>query len=114
LSSLPSRARAFPPQLPLDFSQRVRRTDPETSKVAALRAGEFAAAHHAKIVGSLVTQGAATIYELAERVGIDHVAVARRMAELERLTVARPKVEDGKPVTRPGPKGRGCRVWEAC
>lgn len=98
-------------QLDLDFraAQRARRDDPETSKAAAAGASDFAAAHLAKILGSLVTQGKATIYELADRTGLDHVAVARRLPELEERQVARPTSEK-----RAGPTGRACRVWEAC
>lgn len=93
-------------QLALDFDKRARRTDPETSKEAAARAVEFAHAHHAKIVGSLMTQGNGTIYEIAGRTGLDHVAVARRMKELEELQAVK-RTED----RRAGPTGRTCTVW---
>jgi predicted ArsR family transcriptional regulator len=96
-------------QSAFDFTKRVRRRDPATSRAAAARAGEFGGDHHAKIMGSLMTQGAGTIYELAERTRLNHVAVARRMSELEELGVARPRQE-----MRPSPSGRACRVWEAC
>ena len=104
-----SRARVLTPQLPIDFTQRARRDDPVTSHQAAARVVEFAHAHQAVIVGSLMSQGSGTIYEIAARTGLDHVQVARRMAELEALQVARPTAE-----TKPSPKGRPCRVWEAC
>lgn len=98
-------------QLDLDFAarQRARRTDPETSHEAAREVVTFAHDHHAKILGSLVTQGAGTIYELAARTGLDHVAVARRLPELEEFKVARPTE-----IKRVGPTGRQCRVWVAC
>lgn len=48
------------PQLAFDFTKRVRRRDPETSRAAAARAGEFGSDHHAKIVGSLLTQARPT------------------------------------------------------
>lgn len=105
--SLAPRARVL--QLPLDFEKRARRADPVTSHLAAAEVVHFAHAHHAKIVGSLITQGAGTIYEIGERIGLDHVAVARRMPELEALNVARPSG-----ATKTGPTGRQCRVWEAC
>jgi predicted ArsR family transcriptional regulator len=97
------------PQLALDFSKRARRRDPQTSHDAAARLAEFAHDHHAKILGSLVTEGKGTIHEIAASTGLDHVAVARRLPELEALMVARPTQE-----TKPSPKGRACRVWEAC
>ena len=87
---------------------RARADDPDTSKAAALAAAEFAGDHRAKILGSLMTQGPATIYELAARTGLDHVAVARRLPELEERGVAMPT-----DATRKGPTGRACRVWEA-
>lgn len=96
-------------QFAFDFTRRARRRDPETSKAAAARAGEFGSDHHRKIVGSLMTQGPATIYELAERTKLDHVAIARRLPELEKLGVARPTQN-----MRASPSGRACRVWEAC
>lgn len=96
------------PQLALDFSKRARREDPDTSKVAAASAVQFGHAHQAAIVGSLMTQGPGTIYEIGERTGLDHVAVARRMKELQELGAARPREE-----TKAGPTGRQCRVWEA-
>ena len=95
-------------QLAIDFEKRARRDDPETSHAAARRVSEFASEHHAKIQGSLMQQGPGTIYELAERTGLDHVAVARRLPELEELGTAEPTDE-----TRPSPKGRACRVWRA-
>lgn len=96
-------------QLALDFTKRARRDDPVTSHQAAAQVQEFAHHHHAKILGSLITQGRATIHELAERLGLDHVQIARRLPELQALAVARPTDE-----TKPSPKGRPCRVWEAC
>lgn len=97
-------------QLDLDFAavQRARRSDPETSKVAARAASDLAGVHMHKILGSLISQGDGTIYELAGRTGIDHVAIARRMSELEERQVAEPTGQ-----TRLGPKGRPCRVWRA-
>lgn len=102
-------------QLDLDFraSTRARRDDPETSHEAARAAVTVAGDHMAKILGSLITQGRGTIYEVAERLGLTHVQVARRMPELEERQVARPAMENGSPLTRLSPSGRPCRVWEA-
>ena len=95
-------------QLAIDFSCAARRDDPMTSVEAADRVKEFAHRHHAVILESLATQGPGTIYDIAERTGIDHVAVARRMSELEELRVAECTGEK-----LPGPTGRNCRVWRA-
>lgn len=92
----------------LDFAKRARAGDPLTSHLAAEQASAFAAAHQAKILGALLTQGPGTIYDIAERTGLDSVAVARRMAELEALKTARPTG-----LTKAGPTGRQCRVWAA-
>lgn len=69
----------------------------------------MAADHLAKILGSLIVDGAGTIYEVAARLGLTHVQVARRMPELEERGVARPRAGE----TRLSPSGRACRVWEA-
>jgi predicted ArsR family transcriptional regulator len=48
-----------------------------------------------------------TIYEIAGRSGLDHVAVARRISELrDKMKLV---VDSG--LTRPSPKGRACTVW---
>lgn len=81
-----------------------RRTDPATSKRAAVQAGTFAESHRGRILAALERPG--TIKELAARTGIDHVAVARRMGELQR---AEP------PLAQPtGEVREGCRVWMRC
>ena len=91
-------------QLAIEF--HARRADPETSHKAAKRAKEFAGEHHRAILRFLGRSlGDATIYVIAENIGIDHVAVGRRMAELERAGLVRTEGE------RPGPTGRMCRVW---
>ena len=84
-----------------------RITDPTTSHDAADMAEAFLFDHHAKIVESLRVRGPGTIYEIAERTGIDHVAVARRMKELELKAWAMRTDE-----TRPSPLGRQCTVWK--
>lgn len=99
-------ARKSDEQPDLFFTTRARRDDPDTSKAAAARVPHFQDAHHAKILGSIMAQGPGTIYEIGDRVGLDHVQVARRMAELEELEVAEPTGE-----TRLSPTGRQCRVW---
>ena len=94
----------------LDFSGRARRDDPATSHAAARRVGEFGHVHHAVILTALEARGPATIYELAERTGLDHVAVARRMSELAGGVPGTGRVHrTGE--TRPGPTGRQCDVW---
>jgi hypothetical protein len=81
---------------------RARREDPATSQLAAARAGTFAPKHRDVILAALAMPG--TIKEIAQRTGIDHVAVARRMSEIERAGDAKPTDE----------VRAGCRVWTRC
>ena len=92
-------------QLPLDFRRLARRNDPSTSKVAAARVIDFADGHYALIIAALA-HGEATIYEIAERSGLSHVQVARRMPELAEAALV---VDTGS--TKPSPSGRPCRIW---
>lgn len=84
---------------------RSRTDDPATSHAAASRARRFLDDHHSRIVGVLGIPG--TIYDIARRTGMDHVAVARRMSEL----VASGRIMDtGR--TAPSPSGRECTVYD--
>ena len=85
---------------------RARATDPATSHAAADAAESFIPHHHANIVDALYSKGPATIYEIARLTGIDHIAVARRMKEIERLGSVYRTAD-----TRPSPQGRQCTVW---
>lgn len=76
-----------------------RRRDPETSKAAALQAVNFAELHRGRILAVFDRPG--TIYDLAERCGLDRVAIARRLPELERQGLVEPTNE----------RRDGCRVW---
>lgn len=92
----------MPEQLPL-FARRARRRDPLSSKIAAGQAVQFDQAHYAKLLASR----GGTIYEMADETGLDAVAIARRMPELQDYGRAR-----ATEVHRPSPSGRPCRVWE--
>lgn len=85
----------------LPFPQ-ARATDPHTSKEAARRAATFANNHRDRIHAALDTP--ANIYEIAERTGLDHVAVARRMAEMQRMGL----------VERTGVTRDGGKEWRRC
>lgn len=60
-----------------------RRRDPSTSKEAARRSASFANNHRDRIHAALATPG--TIFDIARRTGLDHVAIARRMSEMQRM-----------------------------
>lgn len=87
-------------QMALTFAApAARRRDPDTSKAAARRALDFAAGHYARIYAALETDG--TIYEIGQRCGLDHVAVARRLPEMAKAGLAEPTAA----------RREGCRVW---
>lgn len=79
---------------------RARKRDPETSQRAGRNARQFAAGHFALILDAL-SQGPGTAKEIALRSGLDYVAVARRMNELQQA---------GK-VALTGEERDGCREW---
>lgn len=89
------------------MNPRARITDPATSQATGVAAVAFVCDHHAKIIAALEDGGPGTIYEVEARTGIDHVAVARRMKELEMQKLVL-RTEN----TRPSPLGRQCTVWE--
>ena len=101
-------------QLAMDFDAPVfrpeiaaRRSDPATSRAAASQARALAADHHARILAALRDRGAAGKSEIAERTGLDGVAVARRMAEMQRAGLVR---LTGEQVLSAA--GRAEREWE--
>lgn len=100
-----------PPPIPASSAPppRARTQDPATSHAAAASMRSVAGDQHRRILWALQKGGAATIHELAYRcIGLDHVAIARRLPELEEAGKVRPTGEE-----RPGPNGRACRVWVA-
>lgn len=71
-------------QLALSFEPvRARRTDPATSQRAASKVERFASGHFAKILAGLAPFTCATYREIACEAGLEPVAVARRLRELE-------------------------------
>ena len=84
------------------FSQspRARRRDPQTSHVAAEKAGHFQARHIALIWDVLKDLGKMTPREIAKWLDMDYVAIQRRGAEMERrgLIERGPEIKDGQKV----------------
>lgn len=71
-------------QLALTFEPvRSRRSDPATSQRAAAKVERFAGGHFAKILGALADLKTGTYREIAFAAGLEPVAVARRLRELE-------------------------------
>ena len=81
---------------------RARRRDPSTSHAAAERvsASGRADAHRAMIVAAIRRRPGMTYREIADLVGLEPVAVGRRLVEVERLSLA-----------RPGDARDGMRTW---
>jgi predicted ArsR family transcriptional regulator len=94
-----------------------RRSDPHTSHNAAESMEQGASQHRAAILACLRLYKEQTIYEIGARLGLTHVQVARRTAELceegkiQRIVTGR---YHGKDLfwTRKGPTGRPCAVWQ--
>jgi predicted ArsR family transcriptional regulator len=95
-------------QLSLEFDSRrlARKSDPATSHAAAEDTKAFRARHVATIWNALKERGPMTKDEIAAVTGLDHVAVARRMVELEAKKLAERTSE-----TRPSATGRAATVW---
>jgi predicted ArsR family transcriptional regulator len=86
-----------------------RNSDPETSHIAAASMAGIATSHTERILAALKSFGPQSIYEIAERTGLDHVGVARRMKDIERAKGA----ERVPSTVRLSPNGRPCTVWRA-
>jgi predicted transcriptional regulator len=68
-----------------DWSDRVRRADPETSQEAARAAGGLAKIHHATILRVLrCEQRPMAAEQIGDCCDMGHVAINRRLTELER------------------------------
>ena len=68
-----------------DFSKRARKSDPDTSKDAALKASKFASGHWRLIRECLENALPWSMHfqAIAEKTGLEEHAVARRLKELE-------------------------------
>lgn len=74
-------------QLALSFSAPLsRRSDPETSHVAAEKSADFRAKHESRIFGAIFEAGdrGLNYREIAAATGMEPVAVARRLKGMER------------------------------
>lgn len=100
----PQPVRAFAIDLARALS---RRTDPQTSKDAAEKAGALRERHHGIILQCLREHGPGGKDFIAARTRLDGVAVCRRLGELQALGVIR---LTGKTV--PSTAGRPEREWE--
>lgn len=84
---------------------RARRTDPVSSHLAAEEnaASGTRARHYDAILKALAGENGMTSDEIARKAGMDRVAVARRMAEMERNgQVRRGEIRKSRLTGRPG------------
>ena len=107
LSMLPALDALVPPPA-VDPAVNVRSFDPVTSFVAAKMAREFAGTQCDTIHACLREHGPASKDQLASRLRLDGVAIARRLADLQRQGRAEPTG-----ATRLSAAGRPERVWRA-
>lgn len=93
---------------------RARRTDPRTSKAAAVKAAEFAGSHADRILAALKLHGPRTAHELEHLIGLSVVQIDRRVAELRRTGSLEVCTDaGGSVITRPTPTGGEATVWGA-
>ena len=85
---------------------RARRTDPESSHIAAANASQFAGTHAQRILAALDSITTGTAHEIAIESGLTVVQVDRRLCELERVGHVYVLTMAGKPLIRDG-----FRVW---
>ena len=99
-------------QIAIDFDaySHARRSDPETSHIAARRTREFAGGHIATILAALEDAGEAglTIDEIAKRCALTSTQCARRLPDMQKLRLAIPTG-----FTRLSASGRPERVWRS-
>lgn len=91
-----------------DPAANVRSSDPATSYAAARAARAFAGTQCDLIEACLRAHGPASKDQLASRLRLDGVAIARRLADLQRAGRAEPTGS-----TRQSTAGRQERVWRA-
>lgn len=76
--------------LSFDVAAHSRKSGPQTSSQAAALASSFALTHCGQILDALKFYGPMGKTRLQEKTGIDHVAIARRLAALEAANLAEP------------------------
>ncbi len=85
---------------------RARHTDPQPSKVAAVKADQFAGSHADRILVALRTHGPRSAHELEHLIGLSVVQIDRRVAEMRRAGLLEVHADaGGTPVTRKTPTG---------
>lgn len=92
---------------PAGVTPLARADDPATSKYAASTVGAFAGRHRDMILGALRRLGPSTYEEIAAEIGMEPVAVGRRLHEL-----ADKHLIDADGV-RPTSKKKPATVWRA-
>ena len=86
--------------------KRVRRTDPQTSKVAAANTVNFVGGHKGRILMALLQWGDMGPKQIAPLVRLDSHQVTKRRKEMIDEGLIRIKHLNGEPVLH-----EGCEVW---
>lgn len=96
----------------VDWAQKSSRaTDPETSRLAAEKAGKFRR-HGWLLVLEHLAAGAKTDFELADVTGIAQTSIGKRRGECrDEGWVEVATDDDGKRMTRPSPNNSPALVW---
>jgi hypothetical protein len=89
----------------MDYSapvRRARRTDPITSKAAAVNAEKFTGGHYALILAALDRIQTGTAQEIGQAAGLTVVQCARRLPELQKAGLVYVITQGGMPLVRDG------------
>jgi len=102
-----------PPKISIEPHTHARSDDPATSKQAA-HTLEFAAKQALMICEALTHIGCGTVYEISDALRGELLPhqLHKRCADAHEAGLIRVQQIDGVDVTRKGPTGRPCRVWE--
>ena len=92
----------------IQVKRRARKTDPQTSKVAAAKSVQFAETHVYRIHLALLQFGDLGPKQIAPLVNLNSHQVTKRRKEMLDAGLIRIKTRDGEPVLH-----EGCEAWEA-
>lgn len=97
-------------QLSINFAEtRARRSDPESSKVAARNAEKFAQSHAGRILAVLKLHGPMSPAQMFDHTGLSVVQIDRRGKEMREAGLVKFKRLDDGAIEMHA----GCQVWEA-
>jgi hypothetical protein len=89
-----------------------RNSDPETSHLAADRAGMKASHNRLMVLRHLIAGGPMTDFELAEACGIQQTSIGKRRGECRDWSLVEVALDRGTAITRKSPSGSPALVWQ--